>query len=202
MSHLGRRRGRNELKGVGQWDDADGFIIGKTATVMSTHTYSSSTSSNLSGAEVAVFFLLLGILLLVVMVPYIAGLWKVLDKAGRPGWGAIVPIYNNWLIIEIVGRPVWWLALLFIPYASLVIVIILMVDLAKSFGKSTGFGVGLALLGPVFMPILGFGSATYLGPSVMQPPAPGGPPAGWYPDPWNLAPQRYWDGRVWTSYTA
>jgi len=52
---------------------------------------------------------------LVLLVPYVIGFWKVLEKAGRPGWGALVPFYNNWLVIEIVGRPGWWLAMLFIP---------------------------------------------------------------------------------------
>jgi hypothetical protein len=170
-------------------------------TFMTTQTYSGTSSTTLSGGEVAAFFLIVGVVVLLVMIPYVVGLWKVLGKAGRPGWGAIVPVYNNWLIIEIVGRPLWWLALLFVPYASFVILVILMVDLAKSFGKSAGFGVGLALLGPVFMPILGFGSATYLGPSVVQPTS-GGPAAGWYPDPWRQAPQRYWDGRAWTPHTA
>lgn len=141
---------------------------------------------------------------LVFFVPYVIGFWKVLEKAGRPGWGALVPIYNNWLVIEVVGRPGWWLALMFVPYASIVILVILMIDLAKSFGKSPAFGWGLALLPPVFMLLLGFGDATYLGPSV--PPeggyAPvGATPAGWYPDPWQQAPYRWWDGRGWTSYT-
>ena len=34
-------------------------------------------------------------------------------------------------------------------------------DLAKRFGKGNGFGVGLWLLGFIFVPILGFGDATY-----------------------------------------
>jgi hypothetical protein len=156
--------------------------------------------SELSGGAVAA--ILLGILAfwLVFFVPYVIGLWKVLQKAGRPGWGALVPFYNNWLIIEIVGRPGWWLAMLFVPYASIVFAVILMLDLAKSFGRGTGFGVGLAFLGPVFMLILGLGPATYLGPSVVPEPV-GGPPPGWFPDPWGQAPHRWWDGRAWTSYT-
>lgn len=145
------------------------------------------------------------VVVLAFVVPYLIGFWKVLEKTGRPGWGALVPIYNNWLVIEIVGRPGWWLALLFVPYASLAVMVILMIDLAKSFGRSPAFGWGLALLGPVFMPMLGFGDATYLGPSVVPPTGGSAPavttPPGWYPDPWQQAPHRWWDGTTWTSHT-
>ena len=163
-----------------------------------------TTSSEVPAGFWVAFFAIWAAVILLFLVPYVIGFWKVLEKAGRPGWGAIVPIYNNWLVIEIVGRPGWWLALLFIPYASFVFLVILMIDLAKSFGKSPAFGFGLAFLPPVFMLILGFGDATYLGPSV--PPeggyAPvGATPPGWYPDPWQQAPYRWWDGTAWTSHT-
>lgn len=163
-----------------------------------------TTSSDIPAGFWVAMIAIWAVVFLVFFVPYVIGFWKVLEKAGRPGWGAIVPIYNNWLVIEIVGRPSWWLALLFIPYASVVFLIILMIDLAKSFGKSTGFGVGLALLPPVFMLILGFGDAAYLGPSVPpeggQVPV-GATPPGWYADPWQQATYRWWDGNAWTSHT-
>src|ERR1700745_1218770 len=76
----------------------------------------------------------------------IIGLWKVFVKAGKPGWGAIVPIYNIILICEITGRPAWWVVLLFIPVVNIVVLIILFIDLAKAFGKTAGYGIGLAFL--------------------------------------------------------
>jgi hypothetical protein len=94
----------------------------------------------------------------------IAAWWKVFTKAGQPGWAAIVPIYNMVILLKIVGRPLWWIILMFIPLVNIVIGIIVHLELAKSFGKGTGFGIGLLLLGPIFFPILGFGSARYLGP--------------------------------------
>jgi hypothetical protein len=39
------------------------------------------------------------------------------------------------------------------------------VDLAKSFGKSGGYAVGLIFLSFIFIPMLGFGSAKYVGPA-------------------------------------
>ena len=103
---------------------------------------------------------------LAVLVLVIAGMWKVFTKAGKPGWAAIVPIYNIIVLLEIVGRPLWWFILLLIPFVNFIVAIIVSIDLAKSFGKGTGFGLGLAFLGIIFYPLLGFGDATYRGPSV------------------------------------
>ena len=93
----------------------------------------------------------------------IAAWWKIFSKAGQPGWAAIIPIYN-WIVwCKIVGRPAWWVLLLLICFP--IFFIILSIDLAKSFGKGIGFAIGLILLSIIFFPILGFGSATYQGPS-------------------------------------
>lgn len=103
---------------------------------------------------------------LAVMIAVIAGFWKVFVKAGKPGWAVLIPIYNIVVMLQIVGRPIWWLILLIIPIVGLIVAIIVSIDMAKSFGKGTGFGIGLALLGPIFYPMLGFGDAKYQGPSV------------------------------------
>lgn len=96
----------------------------------------------------------------------IISMWKIFAKAGKPGWAAIVPIYNVIVLLEIVGRPVWWIILLIIPCVNIVINIIVCIDLAKSFGKDAGYGIGLALLSIIFFPMLAFGKAQYIGPSV------------------------------------
>lgn len=92
-------------------------------------------------------------------------MWKIFTKAGKPGWAAIIPIYNLWVMLEVVGRPGWWLLLMLIPGVNVVIAIIVMIDLAKSFGKEGGFAVGLILLPYIFFPILGYGKAQYQGPA-------------------------------------
>jgi len=97
----------------------------------------------------------------------IAGMWKTFAKAGQPGWAAIVPIYNIYVMLKIVGREAWWLILFFIPCVGFVAAIIVYMDLAKSFGKSTGFGLGLIFLSFIFFPILGFGNARYVGPAAL-----------------------------------
>jgi len=103
----------------------------------------------------------------------IAGMWKILVKAGKPGWAAIIPIYNQIVWLEIVGRPIWWIfLLLFVPIANVVVLIVMCNDLAKSFGKDVAYTLGLIFLGFIFFPILGFGAAKYLGPSVKPAAAP------------------------------
>ena len=117
------------------------------------------TTTNSGGSSTLV------IVYLIIIVFIFASLWRVFTKAGQPGWAAIIPIYNYYIWLKIIGRPGWWLILLLIPFVNLVIIIIMGVDLAKSFGKGTGFGIGIAFLSFIFIPILGFGDAKYVGPA-------------------------------------
>ncbi len=106
------------------------------------------------------------LLYMAVGVFYLFCMWKIYVKAGKPGWAAIVPIYNILVQLEIVGRPWWYLLLLFVPVVNVVISIMILFDLAKVFGKSTGFGFGLLFLSFIFIPILAFGDAQYQAPVV------------------------------------
>ena len=103
---------------------------------------------------------------------YVYCMWRIYVKAGKPGWASIIPIYNILVQLEILGRPWWWLLLLFVPGVNIVISIILLLDLAKVFGKSSGFGVGLIFLSFIFIPILALGDAKYLGPIAGTPYSP------------------------------
>jgi hypothetical protein len=87
--------------------------------------------------------------------------WTIFTKAGKPGWAAIIPIYNFIVILEIVGRPWWWFLLMLIPVVNLVIMIIVIHRLSLSFGKGLGFTIGLILLPFIFLLILAFGSSVY-----------------------------------------
>jgi Family of unknown function (DUF5684) len=124
-----------------------------------------TTDYTTSAGEASPVSLIIGLLIALLM---IVAMWKVFTKAGQPGWASIIPIYNLYIWCKIVGRPWWWILLLLIPFVNLIVGIILCIDLAKSFGKGVGFGIGLALLGVIFFPILGFGSAQYQGPAAEQ----------------------------------
>ena len=120
--------------------------------------YSTSSQGQAPGPIFWIFYLAFTILIL-------AAWWKIFTKAGQPGWACIIPIYNLYVWCKIVGRPWWWILLMLIPFVNFIIAIILLIDLAKSFGKGVGFGIGLLLLSVIFFPILGFGSAQYQGPT-------------------------------------
>ena len=91
----------------------------------------------------------------------IAGIWKTFEKAGKPGWAAIVPIYNVIVMLEIAGKPIWWIILYLIPVVNIIVAFMVMAAFARNFGKGTGFAIGLVFLPFIFYPILGFGDATY-----------------------------------------
>ena len=107
------------------------------------------------------------ILVPLLLISFIAA-WRIFSKAGKPGWAILIPIYNMYIYTQVLQRPKWWILLYFavlIPvvgsFASFFVAVIDTLRLAKLFGKSTGFGIGLLLLHFIFYPILGLGSATY-----------------------------------------
>lgn len=118
--------------------------------------------------------LLVGIITayLVIVIPIvliaIVAMWRIFTKAGQPGWAVLIPFYNVYILTQVAKRPGWWMLLYFtsvIPVVGgLCVLFISVIDnlrLAKLFGKSAGFGVGMILLGIVFLPILAFGDADY-----------------------------------------
>lgn len=103
------------------------------------------------------------ILYLLFVVFMIVTMWTIYAKAGKPGWAALIPIYNIIVFMEIIKKPWWWLFLWMIPIVNSVFIIWGLNLLAKKFGKSEGFTVGLVLLGFVFIPILAFDKSSYEG---------------------------------------
>ncbi len=93
----------------------------------------------------------------------LVGNWRVYEKAGQPGWATLIPIVNLYFLLQIAKKPTWWMLLLIVPFVNIVIAFIINIEVAKNFGRSAGFGVGLTLLNVIFIPILGFGDDKYLG---------------------------------------
>ncbi|MFP4590220.1 MAG: DUF5684 domain-containing protein [Halobacteriales archaeon] len=109
--------------------------------------------------ETAIFLVPLAFFVLV-----IAGMWMTFEKADQPGWAAIIPIYNLYILLQIIGRPAWWLVLFLIPVVGFLVGLLVTYELARAFGKGVGFTLGLIFLGFIFWPLLGFGDAKYQGP--------------------------------------
>ena len=138
-----------------------------SSSYYSTPPYTTAASSA-AGPLVWVMVIIMLILSFAVMAVVLASMWRMFTKAGKPGWAALIPIYNTVVLMQIIGRPEWWVLLLFVPFVNIYIAIVSTLELAKSFGKSTGFGV-LMLFFPVIMyPMLGFGSSQYLGPVALR----------------------------------
>jgi len=122
-----------------------------------------NNSDNSAAAGMAIGAIVCIVAYLAVIVLVIAGLWKVFTKAGKPGWAAIIPIYNAIVLLQVAGKPIWWIILYFIPFVNVVVAIMVIVALSRNFGRGVGTTLGLIFLPMVFLPILGFGDAQYVG---------------------------------------
>lgn len=126
-------------------------------------TYYTTTSVDSQASPVATLLWLAVVALVVV------SMWKLFVKAGKPGWAAIIPFYNMIVLLEIVGRPLWWFVLLLVPFVNIVVAIIVTHDMSKSFGRGLGTTLLLLFLPFIGYPLLGFGDAKYVGPSAGSP---------------------------------
>lgn len=129
--------------------------------------YDSSLSEGMTVAA-TIFVIIISIIALAAAVVQIIGMWKMFKKAGKGGWEAIIPIYNYIVLIEISGLPMWYIALFFVPFANIYAMIMVNIEIAHRFGKTTGFGVLAAFFPYVCYPILGLGSSRYSGMMAYQ----------------------------------
>ncbi|MGQ3412266.1 DUF5684 domain-containing protein [Natrinema versiforme] len=100
---------------------------------------------------------------LLFVVSYIAGAWKTFSKANQPGWAAIIPIYNWYIMFKIGNNEWWWVLVMFVPIVNIYATYKLFAGVSNAFGYGIGFTLGLWFLGFLFFPLLGFGDATYRG---------------------------------------
>lgn len=119
-----------------------------------------------SAADAAFIWTMMMLIWLPLIVLFIACFWSIFTKAGEPGWACLIPIYNAIVILKIAGKPAWWFLLYLIPLVNVVIAVIVKLEIAKRFGKGTGFAVGMIFLPFIFYPILAWGSARYTPPPV------------------------------------
>ena len=125
------------------------------------HSTVASALGSTTGLAVFSFFMLL----------FVVTLWRLFTKAGEAGWKCLVPFLGAFVYLRITGRPAWWFVLMLVPVINIIPAIVTCFDLARVFGKGPGFGFGILMLGPIFMAILAFGDALYVGPSRSPVPA-------------------------------
>lgn len=117
--------------------------------------------SQASGAEAALVALPMMIIGIVVGLFMLICQWKIFEKAGKPGWAAIIPIYNVIVFLQVAGKPEWWIILFIVPVANVIIGIVTIVALAERFGQGAGFAIGMIFLPIIFYPLLAFGDYQY-----------------------------------------
>jgi len=79
------------------------------------------------------------------------------QKTGRgTSWWGWVPILNIILLIQIAGKPIWWIILFFIPLANIIFMIMVLVGVCNARGKS-GWLVIM-----IFIPIVNLAFYPYL----------------------------------------
>jgi len=112
---------------------------------------------------------LYGIFYFVLVASMIVSMWKIFTKAGKAGWASLIPFYNMYVSLKIAGKPGWWLLLFFVPFVNIVVMVLYIVGLAKSFGKSAAYGIFLLwFLSPIGYLMLGLGKAEYQGGMVTE----------------------------------
>ena len=120
------------------------------------------------GALIAGLGMGLILLSLVLVILTIVAKWKINNKAGQPGWACVIPVYNVYVELLIAGMSPLWLLSLLCFFVYPVTWIIQQVKTAQRFGQGTGFALGLIFLNPIFLLILAFGSAQYVGDKPAQ----------------------------------
>ena len=143
-----------------------------------------------SGTGLMALFFYLAVIFVV-----IASYWKMFEKAGMAGWYSLVPGYNMYKIFEISVGNGWLFLLLIVPVVRWLAIIWYSICLARAFGKSIQFGVGLIVLGPVFMAMLDFGDARYIGPR-------GDDVIGFFTSLFNGETRTYSSGSGYSGYSA
>ncbi len=97
------------------------------------------------------------IVTLIFFLASLAGLWKIFRKAGYKGWEAIVPLYNAYIWLKVIDKPVWWLIFVLLPFINVFSLLLMVVETLKCFRKNGLGEQALGVLFPfLFLPYLGF----------------------------------------------
>ena len=143
-----------------------------------------SNSATATGAAVGFLFLFVELIFLAMTVITVAGMWAMFSKAGKPGWAAIIPIYNTITLLQVGGLSGWWFLGLCVPFLDIFLWIYVTYAISSSFGGGIGTFFLLFILPVIGYPMLGFGSARYVGGGgggggMTGNPLVGNPGAGW-----------------------
>jgi len=125
--------------------------------------YYTTTTTSVDPAAIMAVMMPLMIFALIIAILTIVGYWKIFSKAGEPGWAAIIPFYNQYVLAKITFGNGWLFLLLIIPFVNFIFMIAMMYKLSKSFGHGIGYCIGLIFLPFIFNLIIAFDNSEYLG---------------------------------------
>jgi len=128
-------------------------------------TTTNAADAQLSAGSVAS----LSLIYLVLIILIATGIWRMFEKAGKPGWAALVPLYREWNMVQMTGKSLWWFFLLFVPLVNFVIIVRLYIEVARAFGKRGSYALMMVFFPFVAFPTLGFGAARYKDPNAPEP---------------------------------
>lgn len=114
--------------------------------------------------DYSIYWWAYGIPLIIVVINMIIS-WKIFVKAGQPGWASLIPIYNIFVLLQIIGKPWWWFFMFFIPSVNVVFVIWATNLFCKSFGKDFLWTIGMFFISFILLAVIAFGDSKYLGPA-------------------------------------
>ncbi len=102
---------------------------------------------------------------MIVFILYVVAMWKVFVKAGQKGWYSLIPIFNLIRYWKIIGCYNAWSLLLLVPGLNLIFIVMMWINFAKSFNKTSPKWIIMSVIFPMITTIIiGFGDAEYIGP--------------------------------------
>jgi hypothetical protein len=101
-----------------------------------------------------IFMAIIGILMIIAS-------WRIYQKAGKPGWACLIPIYNIIVFLQIINKPLWWFLMFIIPFVNIIFLIMASVEFLKRFGKPTWHILLVLFFSAIYIPVLAFGKAQY-----------------------------------------
>ena len=114
------------------------------------------------GTGMFVFALVVAVFMIVVQ-------WRIFEKAGQPGWAALIPIYNTIVMLKAAKLSPWLIfvfLLAIIPIVGIIIVgifsIFITIKLGTAFNRGVGFIIGMLFLPIIFYPILAFDNSKWI----------------------------------------
>ncbi len=103
----------------------------------------------------------------------IAFCWKQFEQVGQKGYYSIIPYYNIFVFLKIIGKQknFWWWFFIVFPYINIFMLFLMLIEMGKCFGKFKIWEELMAAALPVvFFPMIASQGATFQDPKTTKRP--------------------------------